>query len=494
MLRSRLALWLSIFLFPPLGLVLLWARGDLGVLRRIAGTLGIGIIAILELFFVYGMRVVWNGTVSPTAVTFDTRARQYVRLEESRERQRAERAVAALAVGNPAIVQPAGYWTDFRGPNRAGVYAETEIDTAWPAAGLQRLWKQPVGGGYASFTVGEGRAYTIEQRRDKEAVTAYDLQTGRELWAFSYPALFDEVLGGAGPRATPVYHAGFIYALGAKGDLHCLSAKNGAPKWSKNILADNGAKNIHWAMSGSPLVVDEKVIVTPGGSNGRSLVAYDRLTGERVWRALNDRAAYTSPIVATLGGQRQIVWISGERALGASLEDGKLLWEFPFPAQMDMNCSQPVIVDDAHVLLSSAQGPGAALVEISKTGDGFAAHPVWQNNRLKNKFNSSVLYQGYVYGFDEAILACVDVKTGELKWKGGRYGYGQLLLAGGYLIITTEEGDVVLVRATPEGHQELARFSAVQGRTWNIPAIDNGLLLVRNTSEMACFRLGKSAQ
>ena len=214
MLRSRLALWLSIFLFPPLGLVLLWARGDLGVLRRIAGTLGIVIIAILELFFVYGMRVVWNGTFSPTTVTFDTRARQYARLEESRERQRAERAVAALPVQTPAIVQPASYWTDFRGPNRAGVYTETEIDTAWPAAGLPRLWKQPVGGGYASFTVGEGRAYTIEQRRDKEAVTAYDVQTGRELWAFTYPALFDEVLGGAGPRATPVYHDGLIYALG----------------------------------------------------------------------------------------------------------------------------------------------------------------------------------------------------------------------------------------------------------------------------------------
>jgi len=494
MLRSRLALWLSIFLFPPLELVLLWKRGDLGILRRIAGTLGIGIIAVLELFFVYGMRVVWNGAFSPMTVTFDTRARQYSRLEESRARQRAERAVAALPVQTPATVQPAAYWTDFRGPNRAGVYAETEIDTEWPATGLPRLWKQPVGGGYASFTVGEGRAYTIEQRRDKEAVTAYDLQTGRELWAFSYPALFDEVLGGAGPRATPVYHDGLIYALGANGDLHCLSARSGTVKWSKNILADNEAKNIHWAMSGSPLVVDEKVIVTPGGTNGKSLVAYDRLTGQPVWRALNDRAAYTSPIVATLAGERQIVWISGERALGASIEDGKLLWEFPFPAQMDMNCSQPVVVDDGHVLLSSAQGPGAALIEITKTGDAFAAHPVWQNNRLKNKFNSSVLYQGYVYGFDEAILACVDAKTGELKWKGGRYGYGQLLLAGGYLIVTTEEGDVVLVRATPEGHQEMARFSAVQGRTWNIPAIDNGLLLVRNTSEMACFRLGKPAQ
>jgi outer membrane protein assembly factor BamB len=156
-----------------------------------------------------------------------------------------------------------------------------------------------------------------------------------------------------------------------------------------------------------------------------------------------------------------------------------------------MNCSQPVVIDDADVLLSSAQGPGAALLKIAREGDAFTAQPVWKNNRLKNKFNSSVLYKGYIYGFDEAILECFDPITGDVKWKGGRYGYGQVLLAGGYLVITTEQGELVLVRATPEGHQELARFQAIEGKTWNIPAIDNGLLLVRNTEEMACFRLGR---
>jgi outer membrane protein assembly factor BamB len=186
------------------------------------------------------------------------------------------------------------------------------------------------------------------------------------------------------------------------------------------------------------------------------------------------------------------VWISAQRAVGLAPENGELVWEYAFPAQNDMNCSQPVIVDESNVLLSSAQGPGAVLLEISKSGPAYAARPVWQNNRMKNKFNSSVLYQGYIYGFDEAILACIDAKTGDLKWKGGRYGYGQLLLAAGYLVVTTEQGDVVLVRATPDSHQELARFSAIQGRTWNIPAIDNGLLLVRNSTEMACFRLGSS--
>lgn len=507
MLRSRTLLWLSVFILPPLGLVLLWMRGDGSVLRRLAATAGICAIAVIELFYLYGMHVVWNGTLKPLGVSFESRARHDALLEESRARQRAEApqpeppvptpvqsapatVTAATAVEVAEKIKPA-YWTDFRGPNRAGEYAQAEILTAWPSTGLHRLWKQPIGGGYASFTVAEGRAYTIEQRRDQEAITAYDVETGRELWAFSYPALFDEVLGGPGPRATPVYHEGLVYSLGANGDFYCLSAKTGKPRWSKNILTDNNTKNIHWAMSGSPLIVDDKVIVTPGGTSGKSIVAYERLTGEPVWHSLNDRAGYTSPILATLAGQRQIVWISAERAVGLAVEDGTLLWEFPFPAQMDMNCSQPVIIDDSNVLLSSSQGPGAALLEIKKDGARYAVRPVWQNNRMKNKFNSSVLHQGYVYGLDEAILACIDPKTGELKWKGGRYGYGQLLLAGGYLVVLTEEGELVLVRATPDAHQELARFPAVEGRTWNIPAIDNGLLLVRNASEMACFRIGK---
>lgn len=500
MLRSRLALWLSIFLFPPLGLVLFWMRRGVGFLARLAGTLAIFLVAILELFYVYGMRVEWTGNMKFTRITFETRARNDARLEESRAKQRAGAPPPAPAPLAPATAPPAAppappppaYWTDFRGPNRAGAYTETEIQTDWPASGLPRLWKQPIGGGYASFTVGDGRAYTIEQRRKREAITAYDPETGRELWAFSYPAFFDEVLGGAGPRATPVYHDGLLYSLGANGDLYCLAAQTGKPKWSKNILTDNAAENPHWAMAGSPLLVDDKVIVAPGGANAKSIVAYHRLTGAPIWRSLNDRVGYTSPILATLASERQIIWISGQRAVGLAPETGALLWEFPFPAQMDMNCSQPVVIDETHVLLSSSQGPGAALLEITRTGDTYAARPVWQNNRLKNKFNSSVLYQGYIYGLDETILECMEPLTGEVKWKGGRYGYGQVLLAGSHLVVLTEQGDVVLVRATPESHQELAHFSALEGRTWNIPAIDNGLLLVRNTTEMACFRLGKA--
>ncbi len=255
MLRSRWALWTGIVVFPPLGLALLWMRRGDGALRRVLGTLGICLVAIAELFFVYGMRLEWNGAVKLSGISFETSARRDKRLEASRARQQSglppsvaapvpEPVAAAPEVIAPAVTKtiehiPPAYWTDFRGPNRAGVYAETEIETSWPTSGLPRLWRQPIGGGYASFTVGEGRAYTIEQRRDHEAITAYDARNGAGSVGIRLSALFDEILGGAGPRATPVYREGLVYSLGANGDLYCVSAKTGKPRWSKNILTDN---------------------------------------------------------------------------------------------------------------------------------------------------------------------------------------------------------------------------------------------------------------
>ncbi len=427
MLRSRWALWAGIVIFPPVGLALWWMRRGVRPLARIAGTLGICAVAVVEMFAVYGMRLEWNGALKVNGISFETRAKNDARLEADRARQHAVVAAPAPASAPvatsvvpastvPVIAKAPDYWTDFRGPNRAGIYAETDIETDWPAAGLPRLWKQPVGGGYASFTVAEGRAYTIEQRRDRETVTAYDVETGYELWAFAYAALFDEIMGGAGPRATPVYRDGLLYSLGAEGDLYCLSAKTGRPKWSKNILTDNSAKNQEWGMAASPLIVDGMLVVTPGGEKGHSMVAYNRLTGAPVWHTLDDGAGYTSPILATLAGKRQIVWISAQRAVGIAPENGALLWQYGFPAQMGMNCSQPVVVDEDKVLLSSSPGDGAALLQITKAGDGYAAGAVWHNNRMKNKFNSSVLYQGYIYGFDDTILACIDAQTGELKF------------------------------------------------------------------------------
>jgi outer membrane protein assembly factor BamB len=383
--------------------------------------------------------------------------------------------------------RPGDDWTDFRGSHRDGRYEGSPIRSNWPSGGLPRLWRQPVGLGYASFVVAEGRAFTIEQRRHQEVVAAYAVDTGRELWTNGWDAEFTETLGGDGPRATPTYHDGRVYALGAAGELRCLDARSGALVWRHDILRENGAANLQWGMSGAPLIVDDKVVVLPGGLGGKSVVAYHKITGQPAWSALDDPQAYTSPMLVTLGGVRQILVVSARRVMGLAVEDGRLLWEYPWSTYNGISVAQPLLLGDDRIFMSASYGHGAAVFEVTRAGDRFATRTLWENSRMKNKFTSSVLRDGYIYGLDEAILACLDAATGELKWKGGRYGYGQVLLAGDRLIVTTEDGDVVLVKASPDRHEELARFSAVEGKTWNHPVVAGGRLFVRNIREMAAF-------
>jgi len=398
-------------------------------------------------------------------------------------------APIADAQDPPVAAAGDAYWTDFRGPHRDGLYTEAAIRTDWPATGLEPLWSQPVGGGYASFVIAGGRAFTIEQRRDEEVVAAYDVDTGIEIWTHTWSAHFQEAMGGPGPRATPTWHDGRLYALGATGQFVSLDAATGAVFWERNILTDAGASNLPWAMSGAPLVVDDLVVVQPGGARGWSIAAYDRLTGDVVWHVLDDVQSYTSPMLATLGGEQQIVVVTAARAAGLRPHDGSLLWEYPWTVPVVPNIAQPLVVGDTRLFLSASYGKGAALVELTRDGEGFTAATVWETNRMKNAFSSSVLIDGYIYGLDESILACIDATTGELMWKAGRYGHGQLLAAGDHLIVLTERGELVLVRATPDRHEEVAGFGAIGGKTWNVPAMAGGRLLVRNARQMAAFDL-----
>lgn len=383
------------------------------------------------------------------------------------------------------------YWTNFRGPNRDGRYDERPIKTnGWSA--LKPVWKQPVGDGFSSFVVADGIAYTIEQRRQQEVVAAYSVENGRELWTRAWGASFSVDDTGDGPRSTPTWDEGRIYALGAEGELESLDAKSGKVLWQKNILSDNGASNLQWGTAESPLIVDDKVIVMPGGTSGKGFVAYNKLTGARVWSSQNDRASYTSPMLATLGGKRQIIAVTASRLVGLDPSDGTLLWSYPWSTSMGINIAQPLVVGKNRIFLSAGYGHGATLVELTPQGKGFDVRTVWENTNLKTKFNSPVYDNGYVYGLDEGILTCIDVATGERKWKGGRYNYGQVLYASGHLIVTDgASGEVALVKADPTQFTEVARIQAVSGKTWNVPAIAGGRLLVRNGSEMACYNLAE---
>ena len=390
----------------------------------------------------------------------------------------------------------ASSWPGFRGQDRDGIY-RGPIRLSWD--GLTPMWKKPVGGGRASFAVAGGRAFTIEQRKNEEVVAAYDVQTGRELWANSWRERFNSKLmglwgGGEGPRSTPTWHDGLVYALGARGELRCLDAVTGKLVWRTNILSDAGATNLTWGMAGSPLVAGDAVIVQPGGSNGRSVAAYDRRTGKPLWTALDDKTAYASPMQVTIGGVRQLAIVTAGRLVGLSLDRRDVLWEFPWSTDHDASAAQPVVIGENRIFYSSGYGTGAVVLELTKTGDKFSVREIWRNIRMKNRQSTSVLRDGFIYGLDEGILACIDAATGDLKWKGGRYGHGQVLLAGDRLVVTTEEGELALVAASPEKFQEIARAPAIDGETWNVPAFAGGILLVRNTRQMAAFDLRPGAK
>ena len=490
MLQSAWFVVLASALLPPAGLILLWLRSGTRIKAKIMGSTLIAAWSVAYLIFFFGLRFPLDGSGMRPIPTFGSPESHYSQLERNRTEKAAPVVVEAAATpetSSGAATPASAYWTDFRGPKRDGRYDQAPIRADWPAKGLPLLWRQPIGGGYASFVIAGGRAFTIEQRRRQEVAAAYDMATGRELWANAWDAEFQESMGGDGPRATPTWNEGRVYALGATGELRCLDAASGKPIWSRNILKDNHAENLTWGMSAAPLIVDDKVIVLPGGPSGQSVAAYNKFSGEPVWKALDDKQAYTSPMLVTLAGKRQILVVSARRIMGLTVENGSVLWEYPWTTEYDVNSSQPIIVGENRVFISAGYGHGSALLEIATGG----VKQIWANNRMKNKFTSSVLHEGNIYGLDEAILACIHAETGELKWKGGRYGYGQVLLAGGNVVVTTETGDVVLVKATPESHQELARFRAVSGKTWNHPAISDGLLLVRNETEMACFRIGR---
>lgn len=486
-------------LLPPVGLVLLWRDRYMRLERKLFGTLGVllysigyAAIVIVILIATAGMEVEWRGGFPPV-LTFKKTKPDYAAVEAHRHRQTNQ----LLEPLQAAVAGASAYWTDFRGPKRDGHYTERPILTNWPAGGLRKLWSQPIGGGYASFVVANGWAFTIEQRRENEAVTAYDMATGRELWAHTYPVNFSESMGGDGPRATPTFHEGRVYSMGAQGEFCCLDAATGKLLWRRNILDEAHATCLYFGISTSPLIVGDAVIVLSGdplaavkGMTNHTVLAYHKVTGERAWSASTYKMAYTSPMLITLAGERQLLVVAAERVLGLKPDDGSSLWEIPWKVHYDNSIAQPLLVDTNRLVVSGGYGAGCMLVEITCEGDSFTARHVWKNQNLKSKFNSAVFWNGFVYGLDEGILTCIDAPTGRRQWKEGRYGYGQLLLASGHLVVLSGEGELILVRANPEKHEEVARFQAIHGKTWNHPAIAGGRLLVRNAVEMACFEIG----
>ena len=471
--------------------------------RRVVFLL-VGLAVVGGILYAAGLRIVQYGGGGIGFAFMKSLEKRATEIEKHREAQRAQTPPPAPAQpappasapaasptaekSSPAVVRGSTYWTSFRGSDGDGHYRQQPVRTDWGPA-LTPVWKQPVGGGFASFVIAEGRAFTIEQRGVREVAAAYDLVTGRELWTNAWNALFQE--NGDGPRATPAWHDNRLYVLGATGEFRALDAVTGRTLWRTDVLADAGAENLEFGMSASPLVVDNTVVVLPGGANGQSVVAYDRASGKRVWGALDDGASYSSPVLVTLAGVRQILTFTARRLVGLSPENGTLLWELPW--RTVNQASQPLITGPDRVFISTATD--AAMLQLTAAAGGqLTARELWRTNRMNNDFSSSVLHDGYIYGLDGSILACIDASTGELKWKGGRYGSGQVMLASAHLIVLTEQGELALVRADPKAYQEITRFPAIEGKTWNHPAMSDGILLIRNIDEMAAFDLTKGTR
>jgi len=393
------------------------------------------------------------------------------------------------AVDAPQLLITDTDWPEYRGPLRDGVVRSGIGDIDWTQT-PEEVWRHPVGAGWSSFAVADGRAYTQEQRSERECIVCYDVQTGRQLWEHADNVRFEEAMGGIGPRATPTLFDSRVYAVGASGQLNCLDALTGEVFWTTNILTDAGVANIPWAMAGSPLITGAAVIAAPGGNKG--LIAYDRISGEPLWHNGNHPASYAAPILATLGGVEQILWFHGDGLSGHATDGGAQLWNFEWHNEPKINAAQPMVVDESNVMIGSGYALGAASINVRKSdsANDWTVDARWtEKRRFKLKFNPAVRLGDYAYGLDEGILECIDIRDGKMQWKRGRYGYGQLLLAGDVLIVQTEDGDVAYVRANSEDLEELHRFPALSATTWNHPVLTGGLLLVRNAEEAVCFRM-----
>jgi outer membrane protein assembly factor BamB len=410
------------------------------------------------------------------------------------DRYRAELAQreAGEATGAGAVVLRPGDWPGFRGPDRDGVVRGVRVATDWQASPPRLLWRQRVGPGWSSLAVVGGRLFTQEQRGEAEAVVCLDAATGRELWVHQDAARFADGQAGPGPRATPTFAAGRLYALGATGILNCLDAGSGERKWSRDLVADAGARLPLWGFSSSPLVVRGVVVVFAEGNSEKNLLAYGAESGEPEWSAGLGKASYSSPQPARLQGKEQVLFFGSRGLTGVDPASGAVLWEHGGLSGGGMPRSlQPHPLGEGEVLVAS-EADGAARVGVTREGPSWSTSQGWASRAFKPSFNDFVVHDGSIYGFDGGIFCCVDAPTGERRWKGGRYGHGQVLLLAeqALLVVVSEKGEVILLKASPEGREELGRFQAIKGKTWNHPALAQGRLYVRNGEEMACYQVG----
>jgi len=374
-------------------------------------------------------------------------------------------------------------WPQWRGPNRDGISKETGWLAQWPADGPKKLWQVKVGTGYSSMSVSKGRVFTMGNVQDTDAVSAFDAETGKPLWKHEYPCPAKDPNGYLGTRCTPTVDENRVYTLSRVGQFFCLDAATGKVRWSKDFKKDFGAVPPKWGFAGSPLLENDWVLSEVSCPEGASVVAFNKLTGAVVWKNGNDRAGYSSLIAFDNGGERCLAQFSTDHIIGRRMKDGSELWRSLWKTDYGVNAATPVI-EGVQMFLSSGYNFGCALFNMTPQG----ITEVWRNKKMRNHVNSCVLVDGFLYGYDEGELKCLDWGTGEVKWGTREYGKGSLMVADGKLILYGQNGKLGLAEISSQAFKPITSFQAMGGQnTWASPVLANGRIYVRNLDTLAAF-------
>ena len=398
-------------------------------------------------------------------------------------------------------------WPNYRGPNHDGISTEKLTATAFPASGPRQVWKTPSPGGFSSFSVAGKRAYTFVRRdvdgAPSEVVVALDTKTGKELWAHSMAAAMygndggnagtPDNKGGDGPRSTPTVDGDHVFALDANLRLVCLEAASGKPVWQRDIIAEHAGRNVNWKNAASP-VIDGDLIFVAGGGEGQALLAIHKRTGKTVWKGQDDKMTHATPVVATIHGQRQVIFLTQTGLVALATQTGNQLWRQKFDYKISTAAS-PIVAGDI-VYCSAGYGVGAGAFRVSKNGDTFSSAEIWRKpGKLENHWSTPVYLDGHLYGifgfkeYGKAPLKCIELATGAEKWAAPGFGPGNVTLVGNHLVVLGDAGQLAIVEATPTAYREKAKADVLGGKCWTTPTYTGGKVFARSTTEAVCIDL-----
>lgn len=401
---------------------------------------------------------------------------------------------AACCLAWLAAEVQAGEWPQILGPTRNGMAQDEVLADRWPSGGPPVLWQREVGAGFAGVAVAGGRVVLFHRLGDEEVVEALNASNGKVAWMVSFPTSFVcQYSSDHGPRCVPLIHEGHVYLYGAGRGLHAVSLDRGRTRWSRELMGEyaNSQEEGYFGAGSTPIIEGDKLLVNVGGARkSAGLMAFDIETGKPIWKATDEQASYSSPLAATIGGTRQVVFVTRFHVLGVAPHTGEVLWRFPFGARgPTVNAASPVVLGD-QVFVTASYGVGAALAHVT----GGTAKTAWQSDVLSSQYTTSIEQGGYLYGIDGredigvAQLRCLDMQ-GTALWTRESFGKASMLLADGKLLLQKTDGELVLAKVTPKGFQQLDSAQVLSVKTYALPALANGLLYVRDARTLKCLDL-----